>query len=44
MFSRFVLMLESVSEAHRFVRHFHMTHYNPEAFGTRHGLYARVVY
>lgn len=44
MFSRFVVTLESVSEAHRLVRDVHMTYLNPEAFGTRYRLYAHIVY
>jgi hypothetical protein len=42
-YARFAVTLESVSEAHRFVRHFHLTYFNRGAFGTRYCLYARVV-
>lgn len=42
--SRFLVMAESASEAHRIVRALHMTDVNPEMFGEGWQLQARVVY
>lgn len=43
MVSRFVITLDSVSEAYRLVRQFHMTHYDHDIFGTKYTLRAQVI-
>ncbi|KAF7363324.1 hypothetical protein MSAN_00987800 [Mycena sanguinolenta] len=44
MFSRFLVRLSSVSEAHRLVRELHMTYYWPEEHKTKYPIRARVIY
>ncbi|EPQ58761.1 hypothetical protein GLOTRDRAFT_104100 [Gloeophyllum trabeum ATCC 11539] len=42
--SRYLVRLASVSEAHRFVRHVHMTYFDQEAWGGRYLMKAKVIY
>ncbi|KZT09472.1 uncharacterized protein LAESUDRAFT_722434 [Laetiporus sulphureus 93-53] len=42
--SRYLVRLASVSEAHRVVRRIHMTYYQPENYGSRYPVHARVIY
>lgn len=42
--SRFFVRLASVAEAHRLVRRLHMTHYQPDHYGTRCPIHAHVIY
>ncbi|KAJ7470626.1 hypothetical protein FB451DRAFT_345769 [Mycena latifolia] len=42
--SRFLVRLDSVSEAHRLVRQLHMTSWNPVQHGTKYPMRARVIY
>ncbi|KAF8894678.1 hypothetical protein BD779DRAFT_1502349 [Infundibulicybe gibba] len=44
MVSRFLVTMESVSEAHRLVRHLHLQYYKPDLYGEKFPLRARIVY
>ncbi|KAF9466362.1 hypothetical protein BDZ94DRAFT_1280997 [Collybia nuda] len=44
MYSRFLVTLKSEAEAHRLVRDLHYTYFDQKTFGTKHRLFARVVY
>ncbi|KAJ7109244.1 hypothetical protein C8R44DRAFT_802008 [Mycena epipterygia] len=41
---RFLVRLVSAPEAHRLVRQFHMTHWNPPVHGNKYTIRARVIY